>query len=101
MKGINTIKDKGDTRGSISLSQGLVNKINAKVEFTHRNSNLIKGIPTRLHRSKNPSLKYDNVQKDVAGHIVEADSALLGVLHLDGTYEVLEYLPVDYKETKR
>ena len=93
MRGINTHIDADDTRRSITLTQRLINKINAKVEFTHGKEELIIGTPTRLHRSLNPSVKYTDIYDDVLVHVKKSDGTLVGVRHLDGTYEILKYLP--------
>ena len=76
----------------IKTEQELINKINAMTEFTYPYGAKIPDIvPVLLHRSKNPSVQYmDRIYADVYD-IVANGNVLVGVKHLDGTYDVLMY----------
>ena len=75
----------------ISTEQQLRNKINATSEFTYPNLDLIKGEPKRRFKGLNPSLGYTEVFEDIAFVKTHPNTHLVGVKHLDGTYEVLLY----------
>ena len=77
---------------TIPTEQILINRINAKTEFTFPSKARIPDVePELLHRSHNPSLKYDDIYRDVYNAVGDIDSVLVGVRHFDGSYDVLRY----------
>lgn len=78
---------------TITKQQSIINKINAKqpFQFNEDGGEFIGGIAKRLHRSLNPSQKYNDIYKDIAKYTIEKDAVLVGFVNSGGWYEVLVY----------
>ena len=79
------------------IQQQIINKINAKVDFTYplKTKRYIVGIK-ELHKSKNPSLQYDDIYKDVYGFVNDSKAnATIGGWLDKGLYYVDEGFSID------
>ncbi len=70
--------------------QQLVNKINANVQFQYPSGLIPDSEPTRLHKSHNPSQRWNNPAVMIS-KAINNGNMILGISHPDGSYEVLEY----------
>ena len=72
----------------VPIEQQIINKINAKVDFIYPATTKHFVCYETLHYSNNPSLKYEDIYKDIYS-IIEKDIAIKGYLHKkSGVYTV-------------